>query len=749
MNYKTTLALVILLAIVGGYFYFVEYGNTTGYQAHEQQREAQSTPAIGEAVFTDDAPTADTIDHIDIQRGDREFIVQKQSGQWFQTQPVRFALDSQIPDTIARQFAELRYVQRIDLDPPTDSPSSKNDASDTPTLAQMGLDKPRATVTIGSGDKTWTLKLGKLAINGQGYVQVQGDDAVYVINPALHGAVLDQQINDWRSRSLGTFTAASSDSITLNQLDTDPIDLHKVDGRWRFDSKVIQRTSDEAIDDLFASVSRVWITDFIEDNPENLSIYGLDRPHLELIIQTPPAATSDGTSTTDTITRRLKIGRTDLEGKSRYATWATDDEPTLVVFTVDIDTAEALTRSMDDMRDPRVVVAKTQDVRELTVSQADTVTLHILRDPQSGYRFGEPQPGFDIDYSTTHALVKQLCELETTTYTNQLSDLGDPIAQVQLATATGTGEIHFSIYRTENSHTFVTQGEGVGYVVKTAERSFGRNPIGLVERLLGQPLGLRNRTILDVTPDEINRITLHRPDGVTYEFIQPDTESAWTLTGHEQYEDATFSSLLVALNPLRAEEWVPSYGPPGAGVVELVLDLTGHPQQTITIHQPTGLAASKELDTAFTLPQRALDLLYAEYRHRTLLSMSVAEIASVKIASDSTDITLSLDGQRFVSDHGEVDQSLAAGVFDTLAGLRVQRYVAPLNLHQQDIDFTVELTTTDGNTQTLSVVKAQGESVTATIDPVKGESYTEWFTLSRADADRLRAPLTDAEALIK
>jgi Domain of unknown function (DUF4340) len=744
MNYKTTVVLMLLLALIGGYFYFVEYGQISGYQAHEQQRTAQSDQPLGESVFTEDAPAFDSIDRIEVRRGDREVVIRKQNDEWVQTQPVRFALSNFTPDAIARLFAELRYVQRFESASPGASDSNKA-AGGAPTFAQMGLDKPRATVTVGTGDKSWTLKLGRLAVSGQGYVQVVGSDTAYVVDPALHGAVLDQPMDDWRSKSLGTFTAAGSDSITLKQRDGEVIELHKVDGRWRFGTKVIQRTSEEAIDELFASLSRVWIGEFVEDNPEGLGIYGLDNPYLEMVIQPPPPATSavessQDTALVDSITHRLRIGRPDLQGNSRYATWTSGDEPTLVVFTIDAATADSLTRSTDDLRDPRVLEAKTQDVRELTVRQGNKVTLHLLRDPQSGYRFGDPQPDFDIDYSTTQALLKQLCDLETTIYTTALDDLGEPIAQVQLGTATGTGEVNVDIYRTGDNHTFVTQGEGVGYVVEADD---------LVARLLGTPLGLRQRTVVDVSRDELAGITLRRADGVAYEFTPGESGSGWSLVGYERFEDMTLTALLDALNPLRASEWLDAPHKANAGVIELILQNKDETTHELSVDPTTGRAALPGADRGFVLPQSVVDLLNAEYRERSVGLAGIGQIESIKLSTVDLALTLSLNGQRYVSDQGEVDQALAAGVFDGLAGLRVQRYVAPLHLRPQDIDFSIELTTTDGRSQTLRLVNSGDETVTVTMDPADDESPAPWFTLSRADADRLRAPLTDAEALIK
>ena len=737
MNFKTTIALFLLLAAVGGYFYFVEYGNTTGYEAHQQQRDTDTSTAVGELVFTDEALTAEAIDRIELTRGGRSIKAEKSGDDWFQTDPVRFRLDSYTPDSVARQFAGLRYVQRIE-------PGNPDAASDTPSAAQMGLDKPRAIVTVGEGDKSWTLKLGRLAVDGHGYAQVEGEDTAYVVEPALFGTLLDQQTDDWRSKSLGTYSASASDRITLHQPDADLIDLYKLDGVWWFDTDTIQRTSEAAIDELFSAISRVWITEFVEDNPENLTLYGLDNPHLEIILQTPSVfdpdkKQDDNLSSAGTTTRRLKIGRTDLEGKSRYATWSRDDDPTLVVFTIDAASADNLTRTRDDLRDPRVLTVSAQDVRSLTVSQNDAVTLSLLRDPQSGYSFGEPKPAFGIDYSTTHAMVKQLCELQATAYTIALNDLAAPIASLNIGSASGS-DTRLSLYKTGDTHTIVTEGEGVGYVVEANE---------LIQQLTGPADALRKRTVLDISAEEIVGITLRHPDGITYVF-SPGEESGWSLAGHETFEDTRLDSLIASLNPLRAAHWLPGPVTPTADWIELTLAIKdGSP---ITLHaDPQSLHATlSETEGGFVLPASFVDLLVAEYRERSLHMPGVDQIESIKLTGRNVEVILSRNGQQYISDHGEVDQAIAAKTFDTLAGLRAQRYTAPLSLRPEDIDFTLEATTHEGNTVTLRIVVGDDpDLVTATIDPAPGADHTGWVTLRASDVLALRTALTDLESPTK
>ncbi|MCH8212029.1 MAG: DUF4340 domain-containing protein, partial [Planctomycetes bacterium] len=101
----------------------------------------------------------------------------------------RFALESYGPRSVADRFAGLRYLRTI-------TPNSEG----APTTEQMGLDNPRAVVSVSAGDKTWTLRLGRISLAGKGYAQLKGTDTIYVVDSDLHGAVLDGNDGAVRSR---------------------------------------------------------------------------------------------------------------------------------------------------------------------------------------------------------------------------------------------------------------------------------------------------------------------------------------------------------------------------------------------------------------------------------------------------------------------------------------------------------------------------------------------------------------------
>lgn len=720
MNYKTTLILVLLLALVGGYFYFVEYGQMSGYEAHQQKESQRDQQLEGESLF--DGLGTDAISRIDITRADKTVSVVKEEDRWFQAEPVRFPLDDYAPQSVARQFAELRYTEQITPGEP-----------EAATAEQMGLESPRATVTVKADDREITLELGKITLGGHAYVRIEGEETAYVVDSALHGAVLDEAITSWRKTSLDVPEASGSAALQYEQSDGAPFVLHKIDGIWRYDSKAYERVSQGSVDEWFSTIGRVWINEFTEDNPEKLSLYGLDGPYLSLKITD---AGDDGA------THTLHIGAADLQGENRYAAWTRGDEPITVVFTVNAASVEGLLKTRADLRDPNVIDADTYDVRDLLVEQNGRTTLHLVRDPQEGYSFGEPGPGFDVDYGAAHGMVDRLCQLESTRFVEQLSSLGDPVATVRITLA-GDKTANFSVYNQGDDRAIVSEGESVGYLVAATE----------LDALLGTPMGLRDRTVMDIESGSLAGMTLRRDDGQVFTFepvtSADDQARSWRLVGHDGYEAEAFDALLDSLNPLQADRWLSEPIEPLQDWIEWKIEPVGGAAVTIKVSADTGEALMSGIDSAFVLPESLIDMLTAEYRERTVLNIDMDQIASVRLASDLTSVILAKDGQRYTIDVGEVDQAQAAAVFDTLSGLRVSRYVAPLNLRPADIDFTIELATQDGEAVMLRVVAGEGDMATVRLDGSRGEGYKGWFKLTREVVNRLRAPLTEAETPIK
>lgn len=723
MNYKTTIALVVLLIAVGAYFYFVEFGKPSNYEAEQEQLAHQADKPAGKPLFND--VTAEAINSLTLLHGDTSVTAERVDGKWMQTKPVRFPLNPQILDDIAGQIAGLRYLETID----TTALTAPNDN-------QMGLDNPRATLICGVGDQTLTIHFGKLSLGGQVYLQVEGDENVYVVNSNLYGALLDKPTTTWRRRTLDLPTATKAESAVITPGKGEAVGLVRADGRWAFDSPKKQRVSQEKVDNWFNNLGRVSISSFVKDNPQRLELYGLSRPYLRIDVGLP-----DDPDSADA--KSLLIGNTDLEGKQRYAAIINDDEPIDVVFTISLDSVEPLMATESQLRDPKVVDADELNVRGLVVKQDGKTTLNLLRDPATGYSFGKPAPSYEPDYMTCHGMLSALCGLTSTDFVENRSSLGEP-STTAILSLVGDKKIVLSIYPHDKDYAIADGDEDVAYVV----------PAESLSTLLGPTLALRDRTLLELPADSITKLTLKRDDGQTFTFEPASDKSQdhpWHLVGYDKDAGETIKKLIDGLNPLKADHWLTTAVTPGPGWTALTTEPVGGAAITLKADPATGNATMTGVDASFVLPKAMISLLSAEYRPQAVLGIDVDQLKTVTLAGNKTDVKLTRDGKTYASDKGDVDQPTIAGVFDALAGLRVLRYTQPIDLTPDTSDFTLTATLSNSDTVTMTFAKApkDSKSVTVHLTGLNGKAYQDWFTLSGDVVKKLRAPLSAVEKPLK
>src|SRR5690606_28286231 len=105
---------------------------------------------------------------------------------------------------------------------------------DAPSLADVGLDKPRVVVTLATeAGQTQTLRLGRKAIGGRAYLMINEDDALYVVNDALHRELMDKKIADLRQKSLSAPEEGQAQWVQVMR-DGQAIEVTKHDGQWTF-----------------------------------------------------------------------------------------------------------------------------------------------------------------------------------------------------------------------------------------------------------------------------------------------------------------------------------------------------------------------------------------------------------------------------------------------------------------------------------------------------------------------------------
>lgn len=705
MNFKTTIVLLAAVALVGAYFVLVEQQVPTTYELERQA--AQDADQPGQMVFAGDRLSAPSVVSMTISRGDEPPVaLARRDQEWFQTQPVRFPLNNWSAKQIVDAAASLRYSQRFTAAMPGES-------SDQPSLAQLSLSPPKATVTLeteGPASARHAVHLGKTAVGGRAYVTIDDDPRVYVVSDDLHRQVIDSGVRQWRKNSLNAPDEGRTHRVALTAGGR-TITMDKADGAWFLSSPDAGRVSKKAVAELLTAVSQAYLSEFVADKPADLSVYGLDNPATVLWIDLPSFATEavqpqdegQKTSTAQAKSYSLRIGSAvDLKNDRFFATWGGDDDqepsPGDVVFILSKFDVEKFSKAVDQLREPHVTPVDPADVRELTIDKPGTPAVKLLRSPDVGWSFEQPGPGFKADSGVVSELVESIAGLEAQSFEPQPDS---EIAPLVTATLTVIGQPEPEVLRV-----FPATADGAYPVLRNNETICYLVPAEKLAALFEPAVSLRQRTVLDLSADQVVRVALRQADNTVYVFErQPaDDQSenpaadageassasppppvelgAWSLQGRETFETAAFEQLLKQLAPLRAKRWLP---PPDADLkpATLGLDIETTGGQTyqfvINFERSVARLTSDPQPSWFELSDDLIAAIGAEYRDRTLLSLKPADIESVRVSRGETSVTVQRDSSgRYTVEGGQgIEPSLAGKLFDALAGLRAERYVTP------------------------------------------------------------------------
>lgn len=728
MNFRTTLVLMGLLIVLAGAFVFLVIPqDQPSISTNLGARQA------GGALLTADRLSFNEIESITIEQGGEFVEISKIGAAWMQTQPVRFVLgEFTTGETLIRAAVSARYsVKR--------RPGEK----DFPALNQIDLDPPLAVLTFhrrrDDADqnkiRSFTLCIGR-RVGRQCYVMLNNQPDVYVIDAALHRLAVEENVRNWRARRITFPGEQQAQRMTLATA-AGRVEMEKIDLDWRFVGADQGRVNREAIERLLESAASLPISEFFADNPEDLSMFGLDQPMIELKAHGPAAHQVNQQQI-----YVLQIGApADLTGDSRFAAVFTQGESSLIVFKTPVIETTKLATTLDSLRDARISTTNPVDLTGLHIRRANGSVLAIKRG-LNGWSFsGESAPTFALDQQSANDLAVSVLTARATSFAPNAKPSDPPDATVEVHAIGRPTPETLRIYRRhpDDSHCLaIRNDETVSHHV----------PVELLNGLFDPASALRERTIWDAPLASISQLQVQQVDGRTFSFQRTTAgESAsgvWTLESGQAFEAPALKELLVQTHLLRAEQWVDSATPHSNTTAHVRIETKTGESYAVALDPVSQIGWVDHIpDSTFLAPQELIDAIGAEFRHRTILSFGLDEIESITREStiDSPHVTLRNQGGGYLADSGEpVDQTHASILFDTLAGLRAQRYVEALA--QSDVEPTCSLTIQlrDGRSARMRLISAPdptNDSVLAIVESPQAQACL----LNAKDARALLAVL--------
>jgi hypothetical protein len=265
MNFKTTIVLILCLAIAGIAMYMTRNAPTT----------EPAPPAAQKLV---DIPSLDVAKLSITPAGDPAIVLQKDGMKWQMLEPVKAAADASAVDDLVSTITGLES-------------HGKTDAGGA-NAEVTGLGSPTYRIEIADKNgKTIKLAVGKpTSVGDELYVQKDGESQADRVPSALYASLnkpasgyRDLKLLDVKSPEVKTMQIASgSGSFSLDRQGND----------WHITAGPTTMPADEpSVSDLIFGLGGMRAEEFVSEKADDLKRYGFDDPQLTVTFTSQPTAT--------------------------------------------------------------------------------------------------------------------------------------------------------------------------------------------------------------------------------------------------------------------------------------------------------------------------------------------------------------------------------------------------------------------------------------------------------------------------
>ncbi len=251
VKFSGTLIAALILILLLGYLYF--------FQAKKQDKEEKQRvfPALNQSQ----------INEIDLKYPSYVLVCRKDGGKWFIFEDSeKFKADDKIISDMAENISQMKIEKVV-------SEGAKD-------LAGFGLDNPEAEVDAKTPEKGYRIFIGTESPTGSGtYVRVSNESRILLVNGSSVEGFLKKSTNDLRDKRIVSLEKVSA--LEIERGDT-KISITKKGNNWEVDSdKNIDKSK---VQDLLEEIESLEVEKFVNDNPKDLSPYGLDKPEIEITV---------------------------------------------------------------------------------------------------------------------------------------------------------------------------------------------------------------------------------------------------------------------------------------------------------------------------------------------------------------------------------------------------------------------------------------------------------------------------------
>jgi Domain of unknown function (DUF4340) len=165
-------------------------------------------------------------------------------------------------------------------------------------------------------------------------------------------------------------------SIRLAKTGADPVVINKTGGAWQIEGAKPLAADQDAVTGLTGAVSPLTADLLIDEHPQSLTAFGLDKPASEVDI-----TTKDGK------TQKLLFGSDTPTGGDTYV--KLDNDPK--VYTVASNTKSSFDKSINDLRDKRLLTLNSDKITSVTLT-AKGAPVEFNKNSGGEWQITKPKP---------------------------------------------------------------------------------------------------------------------------------------------------------------------------------------------------------------------------------------------------------------------------------------------------------------------------------------------------------------------
>ncbi len=501
--------LLISAILIGAFIWFFDRGSENSQQQEQLNRTLFS-------VY----PTR--IEWIQMERGDVLIECSKASGEWRLTRPADAPVNAAV---VERMIAGMAAVERGELI------RAETLIERGLTPADYGFDEPRARITFKNNRGTFTWLIGRDAPLGEMLYVMSADGGDIIAAPKTLLNLVPEDPAWIRDRSLFASKAGAVRGIDLRRAGGF-LQLRQSDGDWMIQQPHVGRADRLGVNTLIEKMLSARIGRFIDDKPTDLTIYGLEEASLELTLFTESGET-----------QTLRIGKVLPEQPElRYAKWVDDYS----VFTVPAEWAATFELDGDTLRNRKVMDEQLNRISSLTITAGER-QIELV---QTNNQWQVIRPA---RWDAEPASIRAILEAIGSSIIQEFVDNPSALQAEQIANAPWT----ITFGTDQEKHTLrIAQplADGRLMMQRDDEASFYITEGALLNTPFIEPLFYRNRTVLQIDPQQIQAITLQTGEE---EFRVENLNGQYAAADRTQKPVANAVFTLIAeLTGLRTEQYV-------------------------------------------------------------------------------------------------------------------------------------------------------------------------------------------------